>query len=99
MSLSLSTLKVVSVRFFYKFADVKIERYNPMLNSHIFHHICTHNREMTLSFGGNFVLVSSSSALSMATSETSLAFALLPAAVTSYLFFAKRRLKKPLMLP
>ena len=48
---------------------------------------------MALSFGGN----SSLSTLSMSTSEISLAFARLPAAVTSNRFFAERRLKKPLI--
>jgi len=39
----LSTLKVLKCTFLYKFADVKVEKYNRM-NSHIFHHICTHSR-------------------------------------------------------
>ena len=41
--------------------------------------------------------ISSLSTLSMSTSEISLAFARLPAAVTSNRFFAERRLKKPLI--
>ena len=58
MSLSLSTLKVVSLRFGTSSQMLRSkDTIGWMLNSHICHHICTHSRKITLSFSGNFVLV------------------------------------------
>ena len=93
MSLSLSTLKVVIVRFC---TSSQMLRSQYTIGCWIATFLITfaHIADRWLSASAE---ISPSSTLSMSTSDTSLAYASLPAAVTSNRFFAERRLKKPLI--
>ena len=89
MSLSLSTLKVLGVRFC---TSSQMLRSKDTMGCWIATFLITfHTLQIDDSVSAE---IPSSSTLSVSTSETSPAFASLPAAVTSNRFFAGRRLKK-----